>query len=558
MLYNSVLLNLKLKALSMRKLLTFFAGMLITGSLIAGGLVTNNNQSAMFTRLQNRNASTGIDAVFYNPAGLTKLGDGFFASLNNQSIFQTRTIGNDYSYLSGTKPRVYEGSVKAPLYPGVYLAYNTGKLSFSLGVNPVGGGGGATYDKGLPSFESQIAELVPLTASQGFQTTQYAGDIFFEGQSVYFGFQGNVAYKLSDMLSVAIGARLVSAKNAYKGYMRNISINPNFTTFGAQYNGSMVKASDFFNSGATFFNTLPAQAAGAATQLQPAISGGAGPVLLANGGSIGMSAASIQGIQSLLGAKGLTPAQIGAITIAGAQSELNTAGAVYLAKATALAAYAAKTGDLNVDAEQTGMGITPILSANFSPVENLNIAVKYEFKTKLDLTTKVNDGKNGGGIYLQDSVSIADLPAILFVGAEYRPMDKLLLSGSFNYYFDKNVDYDGQDDVTLIKIDNNFMEFGLGAEYSLSEKLRISAGWLATVTGVNENYQSDLTYSANTNSFGAGFGYRINDMIDLNIGGQYTMYQQANRSFTRLAGINETLDKKTWLIGIGLDFYFGK
>jgi long-subunit fatty acid transport protein len=542
----------------MRKFLTFIAAMLITGSVLAGGLVTNNNQSAMFTRLQNRNASTSIDAVFYNPAGLTKLGNGFFASINNQTIFQTKTVGDNYLLLSGEKPREYVGKINAPIFPGIYVAYNTGKLSFSAGFNPVGGGGGAKYDKGLPSFEAQVAELVPLLNSQGLPTSQYSSDIYFEGSSIYFGLQGNVAYKVNDKLSFAIGGRLVSAKNAYQGYMRNISVNPNFVKFGPQYNGSMVLASDFFNSGAAFFNTLPDQATGAATQLQQPINLGYGSVLLTNAGALGMSANAIEGIQALLKAKGLTDAQIGAATISSAQSELSTAGNVYLAKSAAMSAYAAKTSGLEVDAEQTGMAFTPILSANFSPVENLNIAVKYEFKTNLDLTTKVNDGKNGGGIYIQDSVSIADLPAILFVGAEYKPFDKLMLSGTFNYYWDKNVDYDGQDDVTLNKIGKNFLEFGLGAEYSLTDKFRVSAGWLATATGVNENYQSDITYSANTNSFGFGFGYRISNMIDINLGGQYTDYATATRTFTRLAPINETLDKKTWIIGAGLDFYFGK
>src|SRR5450759_5364646 len=136
----------------MRKLLTFVAAMLLTGSIFAGGLVTNTNQSAMFTRLQNRNASTGIDAVYYNPAGLTKLGDGFYASINNQTIGQTKTVGNDYLFLTGT-PRDYVGDVSAPIYPGVYVAYKTGKLAFSGGFNPIGGGGGAKYKTGLPSFE---------------------------------------------------------------------------------------------------------------------------------------------------------------------------------------------------------------------------------------------------------------------------------------------------------------------------------------------------------------------------------------------------------------------
>lgn len=527
----------------MRKFLTFIAAVLISGSVLAGGLVTNNNQSAMFTRLQNRNASTSIDAVFYNPAGLTKLGNGFFASINNQTIFQTKTVGDNYTFLSGEKPREYVGNVKAPLYPGVYVAYNTGKLSFSAGFNPVGGGGGAKYDNGLPSFEAQVAELVPLLVSKGIPTTQYASDIYFEGSSIYFGFQGNVAYKVNDNLSVALGGRLVSAKNAYKGYLRNVTINPTYPAFGAQYNGSMVSAPEFFTAGATTLAPLSNAANAMVSGLSSVPTGTPLTALPAQ------TQAQIAGI---LGLAGLNPANI--TTVGTAVTALTGVGT----KSAELSAYAAKTQGLEVDAEQTGKGFTPILSVNYSPVENLNIAVKYEFKTNLNLTTKVNGGKNGGGIYIQDSVSIADLPAILFIGAEYKAFDKLTLSGTFNYYWDKNVDYDGQDDVTLNKIDKNFLEFGLGAEYALTEKFRVSAGWLATSTGVNENYQSDITYSANTNSFGFGFGYRINTMIDLNIGGQYTDYATATRTFTRLTPINETLDKKTWIIGAGLDFYFGK
>ena len=97
---------------------------------------------------------------------LTKLGDGFYASVNNQTIGQTKTVGNNYHYLTNT-PRDYVGDVSAPIYPGVYVAYKKGKLAISAGFNPVGGGGGATYNTGLPSFEIPISDLKPLLTGMG-------------------------------------------------------------------------------------------------------------------------------------------------------------------------------------------------------------------------------------------------------------------------------------------------------------------------------------------------------------------------------------------------------
>ena len=70
----------------MRKILTLVLALVVSGSVFAGGLVTNTNQGALYIRLQSRNASTGVDAVYYNPAGLTKLAPGFHFGLNNQTI----------------------------------------------------------------------------------------------------------------------------------------------------------------------------------------------------------------------------------------------------------------------------------------------------------------------------------------------------------------------------------------------------------------------------------------------------------------------------------------
>jgi long-chain fatty acid transport protein len=156
------------------------------------------------------------------------------------------------------------------------------------------------------------------------------------------------------------------------------------------------------------------------------------------------------------------------------------------------------------------------------------------------------------------------MPAMLSIGLDYKPISKLLLSASFNTYFDKAVDYDGDAALNINTIDKNFFEYGLGMQYSLTEKLRVSAGWVHTSTGVNLNYQSDQTFSTNTNSIGFGIGYRITPMIDLNLGYQRAYYDAGSKNFDPLLRpitskyYFETYNKSTWMVALGLDFYFGK
>ena len=224
------------------------------------------------------------------------------------------------------------------------------------------------------------------------------------------------------------------------------------------------------HAGATTLTTAAAGANQYVAGLQPIVSGGGGSVLLSNGTTVGLTSGQIGQIQQLLGAAKLTPAQIGAITIAQAQGTLALAAPGFTANAAAMTTNAAKTQDINVDASQAGTGITPIVSANFSPSDNLNIAVKYEFKTKLRLTTEVVNNQ-GGGVFTDGQIVIADMPAELSFGVDYKPMQKLTLSASFDEYFDKKVDYDGSESLNINQIDKNFVEYGLGAEYGLSEKL---------------------------------------------------------------------------------------
>ncbi|MCL1867835.1 MAG: hypothetical protein FWF72_02645, partial [Paludibacter sp.] len=82
----------------MKKLFLVIAAGALCANAFGGGLLTNTNQSVRFLRNPARGASTDIDAVFSNPAGLSFMEhNGFTLSLNNQSAFQTRTISSTFA-----------------------------------------------------------------------------------------------------------------------------------------------------------------------------------------------------------------------------------------------------------------------------------------------------------------------------------------------------------------------------------------------------------------------------------------------------------------------------
>jgi long-chain fatty acid transport protein len=255
----------------MKKLFTAFATVcLIAEMAIAGGIMTNTNQSASYIRMPARDASLSIDAVYFNPAGLTHLKDGFHLSLNNQVISQKREINSTLSSPFGFNNNDFEGTVSAPIFPSVYAAYKMNKFAFSFGFNPVGGGGGAEYATGLPSFEAPFSALPLVVSSLGVPTTQYDMDVYFKGSSIFFGFQGGVSYAISDAIGVFAGARYVMASNSYEGSLKNIQINPQHPVINPS--GGLMSASTFFTAvGQPVFAALTADGEVEAVQKGSAI-----------------------------------------------------------------------------------------------------------------------------------------------------------------------------------------------------------------------------------------------------------------------------------------------
>ncbi|MFZ4546534.1 MAG: hypothetical protein ACOYN4_03830 [Bacteroidales bacterium] len=569
---------------------------LVSSSLLAGGIMTNSNQSAAYARMLARNASLGIDAVYYNPAGLTKLGNGFHFSLNNQTIFQTKDVINNYPYLNGT-PTTFTGIVEAPVFPGVYAAYKMDKLAFSFGFNPVGGGGGAVYDTGLPSFEMPISDLLP-SLKPTFGDMKYKAGINFEGTSVYFGYQFGLSYEISPAISLFAGMRAVTAKNTYKGTITDIMISPTFTAAPAipgfvspTFDGSFVRADkfakdmqDYYSAGSTYYAGVSTYYAGVATQYNTAAAGagsltaaGLGTYTFAQAQAAGAitptQQAQFEGALTAAGQPASTPiaqAQVVYTATAGqatAGSTQAAAGSAQMAGgASQMGTLAGKTGNAEVDVVQKGTGYTPIFGANLTLGEKLTLAIKYELATKIELTNETKIDQTG--MFPDGAKSRADMPALLSIGASYPVTKKFVASLGFNYYFDRSSDYGKKDDLgnhvdNADLIDKNYYELALGLEYNFTEKFLLSAGFLTSQTGVSKEYQTDLSYSLSSNTVAFGGQYKITPGIGLNLGGVYTMYDEGDKTYnhklgTNLIPVTENYSKTTWLVAVGLDIKIGK
>ena len=98
----------------------------------AGGLMTNTNYHIAFDRMMARGATTEIDAVFSNPAGLAWGHEGWQLSLNFQKPWQYRDI--ELTTQNGS--HTYEGKASAPIVPALFASYKHDRWAISSMIGP--------------------------------------------------------------------------------------------------------------------------------------------------------------------------------------------------------------------------------------------------------------------------------------------------------------------------------------------------------------------------------------------------------------------------------------
>ena len=189
--------------------------------------------------------------------------------------------------------------------------------------------------------------------------------------------------------------------------------------------------------------------------------------------------------------------------------------------------FASLVEDRELNCDQSGLGFTPIVSADYK-LGRLNLAARYEFKTRLRLKNQAGVNTSGRSEYDDGRRVKADIPAILALGARYELLPSLRLSAGFHYYFDRQ--------ATQHENRHNYLKKGgwevlAGAEADITKRWTVSAGWQSTNYGLgtDSRFISDLSFVTNSNSLGLGARFQLRRKVALNLAYFKTFYKHYER-----------------------------
>lgn len=504
-----------------------------SSATFAGGLLTNTNQHVAFNRMMSREASIGIDGVYYNPAGVVFMGEGNHLAINWQAAWQTRTINNDYKLFTNnvnnpTTPRDFKGKAVAPVIPSFQYAYNKGRWSLQGNFALTGGGGKCTFDNGLGSFEKIVSEtamgaiglagaidyaankmLVPgsinpdgtinnakykqmFTSDGAFGSKgSYSFNSYMHGRQYYFGLSAGAAYKVTDNFSVYAGLRGIYATCNYYGYVEDIKVG----------NMPLYQVLD------------PSKENSANIELSCDQSGiGFTPMLAVDYKTGRWNFSAKYEFKTRMRLKNKSVNQLPSIgnlddNLKNQMNKLFTGTFMAAGMPQEQAIIKAELTSTKVLEDQTVVATTA--------------GLKQQFDSKIDKAIgEYADGKKIAG----------DIPSLLTVGVGYSPIDELRINVGFHWFDDYNATSYNNRNKLLKK--RGTLEFNAGVEYDVTKKITVSTGWQNTNYGLTDEYMDDKSFVVGSNSVALGGVYHITKKLDFSVAYFHTFYNHMKTSET--------------------------
>ena len=465
-------------------------------STFDGGLLTNTNQNAAFVRNFAQEGQITLTSIYANPAGGAFLSPGWHLSLNSQTAFQERNIDTTFPLFQYNKDNPnqthrFEGKAIAPIAPSFTVSYNRDKWSLSAHFAVSGGGGKCEFDKGLGSFET-IGASIPSAVVSGIAEEMING------------------YPEATAIATA-------KKYGPDSYTMNSSMKGRSYYFGLQLGGTY-----------KILDNLSAYVGVRGVYATCSYSGFVGDLQLYN---------SATGATSL-------PAAMG--------------GAQFVDKVRDKYQVPEVTIDMNCD--QTGFGVCPIIGIDWEINKHWNVAAKYEFRTKMSLKNKsqmsemtkllANTPQGEALGQFKDGERVReDVPALLALGVQYSPIEKVRINGAYHQFFDKDSKkYDDKQNL----INHNTHEFIVGGEYDICKLITISASYEYTLYGLGDAFMNDLSFNLSNYMVGGGVRIHPSKYFNVDLGYMCTFYNSRN---VTTGSKTDHYDRKNHTFGIGFNFF---
>ncbi|HJV48368.1 MAG TPA: hypothetical protein VJ549_03740 [Geothrix sp.] len=233
-----------------------------------------------------------------------------------------------------------------------------------------------------------------------------------------------------------------------------------------------------------------------------------------------------------------------------------------------------------VDTTAKANGYSGEIGIDLFPSDRVVMNLTFEDSTKLNFTTRVRDGKDGNGLFVDGQQGHLDLPKVLRFGLGVQVTPDLRASVGANRYFEGSVDF------SMLNNPANHNDYTKDykdtTEESAALEYRLSAPWLLSF-GVNFNQIGQKKTStidtsipgahANYVSIGAGFQYTASDQWKFNFGVGHTRFistyenadvqgdQTLQTAFqTQGVAINprKEYDKQYLIVAFGVNYRFAK
>ena len=544
----------------MKKIVCALAAVLFSmNAVFAGGILTNTNQSVSFLRNPARDAAIGLDGVYSNPVGVAFLSDGLHLGFNWQYAHQTRTITSTNSLFAlglknnGQATKEFEGVANAPIIPSLQAAYNKNNWSFQFNFSVPGGGGKCEFDKGIGSFETVVGAIANrlIGVSTGLNqsisqlgasvpnVTGYDVDGYMKGKQFYFGFQVGAAHKFNEHLSVYGGLRLLYGTASYEARLNNIRV----------MNGNTgMTLPEYFMGVTNGLTTAGNNLAALSQQVKDGIQQYVAGYMAA--GMTQEQAMQQPAVQDLV-AKG---------------QQLQASGAQLQATAEQLEGSAATlapyTNGVNLKSDQTGWGIAPVIGIDYK-TGPFNFAAKYEFKTRMRMKNN-SDLKEASVIsatnkYVNGTSVPEDSPAQLALGAQWSVLDNVRLNAGYHHFFDTDAHWYEHSEKLL---DGGTNEYLAGAEWDVNDRLTVSGGVQFTRYPLTDEYMNDMSFVVNSWTFGLGLEYKVSKKVKLSAAYFQTNYEDYNMNTPEqnmeALGLNIPAGKNSFtrtnrVVGVGVE-----